>query len=74
MSGRELIVSDAELRRAIATDLPAIAAMLADEALGATRESPGDLAPYQRAFAAIDADPNQHLVVMARNKVVVGTL
>lgn len=48
--------------------------MLADDALGTTRESPDDLTPYERAFAAIDADPNQNLVVLVRDKVVIGTL
>ncbi len=48
--------------------------MLADDALGTTRESPDDLTPYERAFPAIDADPNQNLVVLVRDKVVIGTL
>ncbi|GAB2968933.1 hypothetical protein GCM10027184_17440 [Saccharothrix stipae] len=67
-------VSDIEFRRAVADDLPAIVAMLADDVLGATRESPDDLAPYRRAFAAIDADPNQNLVVVVRGGEVIGTL
>ena len=52
-------------RRATEADLPAIVAMLADDALGATREDTREpLAEgYRRAFAAIDADPNQMLVV-----------
>ena len=55
------------IRRARAEDVPAIVALLADDELGATRESPDDLAPYQAAFKAIDADPNQHLVVAERD-------
>lgn len=67
-------MSDVEYRRAVAADLPAIVALLADDALGATRESPDDVTPYERAFAAIDADPNQNLIVLVRDEVVVGTL
>lgn len=37
--------------------------MLADDALGAQRETPGELAPYEHAFARIDGDPNQHLMI-----------
>jgi ribosomal protein S18 acetylase RimI-like enzyme len=51
------------LRAAVAADLPAIVALLADDSLGAGRERGDDIAPYGRAFAAIDADPNQLLVV-----------
>lgn len=65
---------DATLRRATAADLPAIVALLADDPLGARRESPGDLAPYRAAFARIDADPQQHLVVAERAGRVIGTL
>ncbi|MFF2805913.1 GNAT family N-acetyltransferase [Streptomyces sp. NPDC058000] len=67
-------MSDLEIRRATEADLPAIVAMLADDPLGATRESPDDLTPYRAAFAALDADPNQHLVVADRGGRVVGTL
>ncbi|MGG2461840.1 GNAT family N-acetyltransferase [Streptomyces sp. RGM 3693] len=67
-------MSDLEIRRATEADLPAIVAMLADDPLGATRESPDDLTPYRAAFAALDADPNQHLVVADRDGRVVGTL
>jgi N-acetylglutamate synthase-like GNAT family acetyltransferase len=62
------------IRRARAEDVPAIVALLADDALGAQRESPDDLAPYQAAFAVLDADPNQHLVVAERDGAVVGCL
>lgn len=51
------------IRRARAEDVPAIVGLLADDALGAQRETPEDLAPYHAAFKAVDADPNQHLVV-----------
>ncbi|MCA4134888.1 GNAT family N-acetyltransferase [Arthrobacter sp. M4] len=51
------------LRRARRDDLPAILRMLADDQLGAVRESTADLEPYERAFEAINADPSQLLVV-----------
>ena len=60
-------------RRARAEDVPAIVALLADDPLGADRETPDDPAPYQAAFAAIDADPQQLLVVADRDGEVVGT-
>ena len=44
-------------------DVPAIVALIAADQIGATRDG-GDLAPYERAFAAIDADPAQLLVVV----------
>ena len=62
------------MRRATADDVPAIVSMLADDALGARRESPGEPALYAPAFARIDADPNQHLVVAERDGRTVGTL
>lgn len=54
-----------ELRRARREDVPAIVAMLADDPLGAQRERFEDPLPasYRAAFEAIDADPNQELVV-----------
>jgi GNAT superfamily N-acetyltransferase len=67
-------MSDLTIRPATAGDVPAIVAMLADDVLGATRESPDDLAPYLAAFAVIDADPHQKLVVAERDGRVVGTL
>jgi GNAT superfamily N-acetyltransferase len=67
-------MTDVVIRRATSDDLPAIIAMLADDPLGATRESPADLTPYQRAFEAIEADPNQVLVVADRNGEAIGTL
>ena len=62
------------IRRATAAEIPAIVAMLADDTLGATRESPDDLAPYEVAFRTINADPNQFLAVAVRGEEVVGTL
>ncbi|SFP26420.1 Ribosomal protein S18 acetylase RimI [Amycolatopsis arida] len=67
-------MDETTIRAARPDDVPAIVAMLADDPLGATRERPDDLAPYRRAFAAVDADPNQHLVVADLGGRVVGTL
>ncbi|WP_299037804.1 GNAT family N-acetyltransferase [uncultured Pseudokineococcus sp.] len=66
------------VRRAVSDDVPALVALLADDVLGATRESgdpaPHDLAPYERAFAAVDADPAHLLVVAEVDGEVAGTL
>lgn len=67
-------MSDLEIRPAHETDIPAIVAMLADDPLGARRESPDDLDPYTAAHRRIAADPQQHLVVAVREDRVVGTL
>ncbi|MFJ8697030.1 GNAT family N-acetyltransferase [Streptomyces roseolilacinus] len=67
-------MNDLDIRRATAADVPAIVAMLADDPLGAQRESPDDLAPYLAAFGRVAADPNQHLVVAVRGGQVIGTL
>ncbi|WP_460768461.1 GNAT family N-acetyltransferase [Nocardiopsis nanhaiensis] len=62
------------IERAVKTDVAAIVAMLADDPLGASRETPDDLAPYLRSFEDIDADPRQYLAVARRHGRVVGTL
>ncbi|MFC1419186.1 GNAT family N-acetyltransferase [Streptacidiphilus cavernicola] len=67
-------MSDVRFRRAGAEDLPAIVALLAEDPLGASRETPGDPAPYLAAFERLAADPNQRLVVAERAGEVVGTL
>lgn len=58
-------MSDLHFRHAAAADLAAIVALLADDGLGRGREDPRlPINPrYLEAFAAIDADPNQLLVV-----------
>ncbi|WP_441613063.1 MULTISPECIES: GNAT family N-acetyltransferase [unclassified Cupriavidus] len=63
-------------RAAVADDLPAIVGLLADDALGSQRETVGSPLDerYLRAFAAIEADPNQRLVVAVHAGMVVGTL
>ncbi|MFC7305976.1 GNAT family N-acetyltransferase [Streptomyces monticola] len=67
-------MGDLEIRPATRDDLAAIVDMLADDTLGAQRESPGDLTPYEAAFARLAEDPHQHLVVAEREGRVVGTL
>ncbi|GHH70111.1 GNAT family acetyltransferase [Streptomyces sulfonofaciens] len=67
-------MGELDIRPATAEDIPAIVAMLADDPLGAERESPGDLTPYTAAFERLVGDPHQHLVVAVREGRVVGTL
>ncbi|MET9576172.1 GNAT family N-acetyltransferase [Streptomyces massasporeus] len=67
-------MGDLEIRAAVDDDVPAIVEMLADDPLGAQRESPDDLAPYLSALERLSADPNQRLVVAVREGRVVGTL
>lgn len=68
--------SDLTLRAATAADLPEIVALLADDALGRTRERLEDPLPdcYRAAFAAIAADPNQELLVAEQDGEVAGCL
>ena len=67
-------MADIEIRAARVEDLPAVVALLADDVLGAGRETPDDPAPYLAAFGRLAADPNQLLVVAERAGVVIGTL
>ncbi|AWI29914.1 GNAT family N-acetyltransferase [Streptomyces tirandamycinicus] len=67
-------MNDLLIRPASRSDVPAIMAMLADDPLGAQRESPDDPTPYLAAFERLAADPNQHLVVAERGSRTVGTL
>lgn len=67
-------MSDPLFRRATRGDIAAIVAMLADDPLGATRESPNDLQPYRAAFDTIEADPHQILAVCEMDGQIVGTL
>ncbi|GAA2237079.1 GNAT family N-acetyltransferase [Streptomyces amakusaensis] len=67
-------MNDLEIRPASADDLPEIVAMLADDPLGARRESPHDLTPYTAAFELLTRDPQQRLAVAVRENRVVGTL
>ena len=65
-----------EFRRALPGDLAAMVTLLANDPLGAQRECVQSPLPasYAAAFAAIDRDPNQELVVACRGPTVVGVL
>jgi ribosomal protein S18 acetylase RimI-like enzyme len=69
-------IDDFEIRPAKHRDLPAILRLLADDPLGAKRERVEDPLPacYSDAFAAIEADPRNELVVAVREGVVIGCL
>lgn len=68
-------MSSVTYRPARAEDLPAIVALLIDDPLGATRESgEGSLGPYKQAFAEIDADPNNLVIVAEDDGRVIGCL
>ena len=63
-------------RRARVNDLPAIVAMLADDGLGAEREDVNTPlnARYLEAFAAIETDPNQLLLIAEKDRGLIGSL
>jgi GNAT superfamily N-acetyltransferase len=63
-------------REATVDDLPQIVRLLADDPLGATRETLAEEIPeaYFAAFTAIEKDPNNHLVVADVAGTVAGTL
>lgn len=63
-------------RRANRDDVPRIVELLADDPLGARRERFEHPLPesYVSAFEAIDADPNNELVVVCLDSAVVGVL
>jgi GNAT superfamily N-acetyltransferase len=64
----------ATIRAATRADVPTIVRLLADDPLGASRETPDDLAPYDDAFDRILAEPQHRLVVAELDGAVVGTL
>ncbi len=63
-------------RLACTDDLSELVRMLADDALGSRREvwSAPVATGYAEAFAAIEADPNNELVVAVNDEVIVGML
>ncbi|WP_446664101.1 N-acetyltransferase family protein [Flexivirga sp. B27] len=66
-------VPGVRVAEATADQVPAIVALLVDDVLGRDRES-GDTAVYDEAFATIDADPTEHLLVLLDERdTVVGT-
>lgn len=56
---------DPVFRRATRADLPAIVDLIADDDVNGWREKPGAplLEGYVKAFEAIDADPNNELII-----------
>jgi GNAT superfamily N-acetyltransferase len=67
-------MNDLLIREAVADDLPAILAMLAEDTLPADRETDPADPRYRAAFDAIAADPNQLLIAAELDGRVVGTL
>ncbi|MBO0661142.1 GNAT family N-acetyltransferase [Jiella sp. MQZ9-1] len=69
-------VTNLQFRDATEADLPAIVALLVDDIRGRGRDDASlPLDPvYGDAFAAIDADPNQRLIVALKDGETVGTL
>jgi ribosomal protein S18 acetylase RimI-like enzyme len=65
---------DLRIRRATSHDIPAIVALLADDALGRARESAVDHGRYEAAFDAIESDPHQLLTVGELAGAVVATM
>lgn len=63
-------------RSAVREDLPVLIGMLSDDVLGATRERLTDPLPrsYNAAFDAIEADPNNQLLLACREGAVVAML
>ena len=66
--GTELVI-----RRARAEDVPQLISLLIQDAIRVLDEAPPDDPIYRKAFAAIDADPNQLLLVGSSGEEVVAT-
>jgi len=66
---------DVTFRPATRDDLPEIVRMLADDPLGVTRETPGEVIPdaYWQAFEAIENDPNNTVIVAEIDGRIAGT-
>lgn len=61
-------------REAVHADLPAIVALLADDVLGKARDANEVDDAYERAFADIDADPRNFLIVAEQDAEVMACL
>ncbi|MFU8850640.1 GNAT family N-acetyltransferase [Micromonospora sp. SL1-18] len=67
-------MTDVIFREAVRADLPAIIALLADDVLGKARDFIEVDEAYEKAFADIDADPRNHLVVADAGGELVGCM
>ncbi|MET8093850.1 GNAT family N-acetyltransferase [Micromonospora sp. NPDC005220] len=67
-------MTDVIYREAVRADLPAVIALLADDVLGKARDFTAVDEAYEKAFAAIDADPRNQLIVAEQNAELVGCL
>ncbi|MFD6681930.1 GNAT family N-acetyltransferase [Micromonospora parva] len=67
-------MTDLIYREAVRADLPAVIALLADDVLGKARDFTEVDEAYERAFAAIDADPRNQLIVAEQGGDLVGCL
>ncbi|WP_406036658.1 GNAT family N-acetyltransferase [Micromonospora sp. NBC_00898] len=67
-------MTDVIFRDAVRADLPAVIALLADDVLGKARDFTEVDDAYEKAFADIDADPRNHLVVADAGGELVGCM
>ena len=67
-------MTDVIYREAVRADLPAVIALLADDVLGKARDFTEVDEAYERAFADIDADPRNQLIVAEQDGELVGFL
>ncbi len=58
---------------ASSSDIKRIVELLIDDDLGQTREDLSNMDPYDKAFADIEKDPNQHLMLMLLDQKIIGT-
>jgi GNAT superfamily N-acetyltransferase len=74
--GGEVMKYQLTFRKAEKNDLDPIVEMLADDALGKGRERYIHPLPesYMQAFQAIDADPNNELIVVCRETEIIGVM
>lgn len=65
-----------KIRKVSLDDIPYIVQLLANDPLGIKRESYEDPLPqeYYTAFQEINADKNQHLIVVEDNNKIIGTM
>lgn len=67
-------MTDVTYREAVRADLPAVIALLADDVLGKARDFTEVDEAYERAFADINADPRNQLIVAEQDAELVGCL